>query len=152
LPDGGDIVLTQREAVNDAWDLPKTDTMTPFLERHPDWTDYAQIETPFEWKWYYAFQQVGDQRAETLSQAYRSGRQQRDALIGKASFISPASLLQRQLEKLARTDMRSSLAYEQDGRDFHANLRAWYYPRLFPELPFDAEAAKRELPVYSKPE
>ena len=67
VPEGGDIMLTQREAVNDAWDLPKEATMTPFVERHPDMEPYAEIEGTFEWKWYYAFQQVGDQVAEPLS-------------------------------------------------------------------------------------
>ena len=73
LPDGGDILLTQREAVNDAWDLPKSATMDPFVERHPEWADYTEISQSFEWKWYYAFQQVGDQTVEPLSLAYREG-------------------------------------------------------------------------------
>lgn len=37
LPDGGEIVLTQREAVNDAWDVPREATYTPFLELYPEW-------------------------------------------------------------------------------------------------------------------
>jgi len=149
LPDGGDIILTQREAVNDAWDLPKNDTMEPFIARHPALAEHAEIKDTFEWKWYYAFQQVGDQKAEKLSKAYRGGRELRDDLVRKASIISPASLLQRQLEKLAKTDMQASLAYEQDVRDFHAHLRAWYYPRMFPSTSFDVETVKKELPVYS---
>jgi len=75
LPDGGDIVLTQREAVNDAWDIPKKATYTPFLERNPEWVDYTEWDGAkgFEWKWYYAFQQVGDQKAEAKSGRAKSG-------------------------------------------------------------------------------
>ncbi|MFK7913312.1 MAG: hypothetical protein AB8B93_05315, partial [Pseudomonadales bacterium] len=41
LPDGGDIVLTQREAVNGAWDVPREATYEPFLETHPQWANHT---------------------------------------------------------------------------------------------------------------
>lgn len=149
LPDGGEIVLTQREAVNDAWDLPKEKTYASFIERHPEWDAYRGWDSEaFEWKWYYAFQQVGDQTTEPLSTAYREGRQKRDTLAGWASLISPATLMQRTLERLAQTDMKSAMAYETRVRDFHAQLRAWYYPRLFPNLTYDAAEPLNTLPNY----
>ena len=149
LPEGGEIVLTQREAVNDAWDLPRETTYEPFFERHPEWADKAAwSEDGFEWKWYYAFQQVGDQTAEVLSQAYRDGRAQRDAMTRWSSLISPATLLQRTIENLAGTDMLTAIAYEEHVRDFHANLRTWYYPKMFNSEGYDVERAMRELPVY----
>ena len=151
LPDGGEIVLTQREAVNDAWDLPKEASYTPFLERHPEWADYTAWDAAngFEWKWYYAFQQVGDQRAEMLSEAYRKGQARRDELATWSSLISPATLLQRAMESLAGTDMRSAMSYEQSVRDFHAGLRAWYYPKMFKSEEFNADWAKDALPDFN---
>ena len=131
VPDGGEIMLLQREAVNDAWDLPKSATMQPFVERHPQWADYTQVDRPFEWKWYYAFQQVGDQTAEPLSQAYREGRIERDRLSGTLAWLSPPALSNRALQAIAGTNMAASMAYEQRVRDFHAALRNYYYPRLF---------------------
>ena len=149
LPDNGDIVLTQREAVNDAWDLPKPDTYKPFLERHPEWADYTGWDsTSFEWKWYYAFQQVGDQTVEPLSRAYREGRAKRDRLAGTASLISPATALQRTLERLAATDMTAALSYENQVREFHAELRSWHYPRMFKQDPYSAEDASANLPTF----
>lgn len=146
LPDGGEIVLTQREAVNDAWDLPKAATYDPFMARHPEWDAYRAWDSgAFEWKWYYAFQQVGDQTAEPLSQAYRDGRQKRDGLAGLASILSPTTLLQRTLEGLADTDMKSAIAYETRVRDYHAQLRAWYYPKLFLNLDYDGTTANMDL-------
>jgi ABC-2 type transport system permease protein len=148
VPSGGELLLLQREAVNDAWDKPKAATMTPFVAAHPQWAPHAAIEKPFEWKWYYAFQQVGDQVAEPLSQAYREGRKKRDKVAGLASLISPASLLQRTLEGMSKTDMKSAMAYESDVRDYHAQLRAWYYPRMFKSEDYDAEMANRSLPDF----
>lgn len=149
LPDGGDIVLTQREAVNAAWDKPREATYEPFLERHPEWSgDTAWLEDEFEWKWYFAFQQVGDQTAEPLSQAYRAGQKRRDALAKWSSLISPATMMQRAMEHLAATDMRSAIAYEQSVRDFHANLRTWHYPKMFKSENFDADSATKTLPIF----
>ncbi len=138
LPDGGEIMLTQREAVNDAWDLPKAATMEPFVARHPQWADYAEIRETFEWKWYYAFQQVGDQTVEPLAHAYRTGRIKRDRLAGTLAWLSPPALVERTLQGLAGTGMTDSLAYEQRVRDFHAALRHYYYPRLFRDEVFSA--------------
>ena len=147
IPAGGDIVLTQREVVNDAWDLPKNVTMEAFIARHPEWENEAQIDRPFEWKWYYAFQQVGDQSAETLSTNYRKGIHERDRAASLAAFVSPPVLIDRTLQGLAGTDTRAALAYETTVRDFHARLRTWLYPKLFLEEPFD-RAALSDLPAY----
>lgn len=130
-PSGGDIVLAQREAVNDAWDLPFEQTFTPFLERHPQWTDFTEMKAQFDWKWYYAFQQVGDQKAEPLSLAYRQVTEQKDNLASLAAWASPAMLFQRGLTRLAKTDLQSAMAYEAQIRQFHGELRAFYYPYLF---------------------
>ncbi|MEM0985563.1 MAG: DUF3526 domain-containing protein [Pseudomonadota bacterium] len=144
VPDGGDIMLTQREAVNDAWDLPKDATMGPFLERHPELVEYGEIAATFEWKWYYAFQQVGDQIAEPLSYAYRDGKARRDNLASVLSWLSPPSKVERVLQSVAGTDARAAAAYEARVRAYHAALRDYYYSNLFPEHPFTSEAiAKR---------
>ncbi len=139
LPAGGAILLAQREAVNDAWDLPKAQTMAAFIATHPQWAAHAEVTQPFEWKWYFAFQQVGDQAAEALSQAHREGRVARDRMAGTLAWFAPPAWVERRLTALAGTDTASILAYEQAVRDFHAGLRAWYYPRLFEELPYAAE-------------
>jgi len=147
LPNGGEILLLQRETVNDAWDLPKEATMTPFLKEHPEWSDHATLETAFEWKWYYAFQQVGDQKTAPLVEQYRSARLARDREAGLASFLSPTSFVERSFEKLAGTDAASMIAYENAVRDFHKQLRAFHYPYLFPDEPYDSEKLK-DLPRF----
>lgn len=147
VPDGAEILMLHREAVNDAWDLPKAATMEPFLARHPQWRAFGTVTKPFEWKWYYAFQQVGDQQAEPLSRDYRDGRLARDEAAGLAAFLSPASLVERGFERLARTDARAMIAYEKGVRRFHIRLRGFYYPLLFRDPPYDPLAFER-LPHY----
>ena len=149
-PDGGDIVLAQREAVNDAWDLPKEVTMEPFIARHPEWSAYATIERPFEWKWYYAFQQVGDQTVEEISEKRRAAISKRYLTAGWIALLSPSSLTKRALSRLAQTDVRAALSYQQNIRDYHARLRQFYYPLLFTSADYEQDVLAK-LPEY-KPE
>jgi ABC-2 type transport system permease protein len=148
LPTGADIVMTQREAVNDAWDLPKATTMAAFVEQHPQWAAHTAVERPFAWKWYFAFQQVGDQKARSLSEAYTAGRLERDRLSGRWALVAPPVLLERSLQALAGTDVRSSLAYEARVRAFHAALRGFYYPKLFLDEAFEP-GALAHMPRFS---
>ena len=148
IPTGAEILMTQREAVNDAWDLPVEDTMGPFVERHPEWEGYTHAGEGFDWGWYYAFQQVGDQTAEDLSEAFTAGRVDRDRLAGLFALAAPPALLERLLQNLAGTDMRSVLAYERRVRAFHAELRGFYYPGLYGEAAFDP-ALHTDLPRFS---
>ena len=143
LPDGGEILFTQREAVNDAWDLPKEATMEPFIARHPEWADYTEVGQPFEWKWYYAFQQVRDQTVEPLSDAFREGRIRRDRLAGLLAWLAPPALAERALQALADTGVAATLAYEQQVREFHTALREYYYPRLFRDEPVSSASLEQ---------
>jgi ABC-2 type transport system permease protein len=141
--------LLQRETVNDAWDLPKEATMEPFVERYPEYADHSEIgEQGFEWKWYYAFQQFGDQVVEPLAAQYREARLARDTQADLAAWASPTSLVERAIEKLAGTDARSMISYEDQVRDYHGELRAFYYPLMFPEEPYEEELLKA-LPTFT---
>ncbi len=147
LPEGATILMAQRETVNAAWDLPKAATMEAFVASHPQWAAHTQIRRPFEWKWYFAFQQVGDETAAPLSRARSEGRAARARTAAALSWLAPPAALERQLEALAGTDTQAALAYEQSVRTFHADLRRWYYARMFPDLPF-AQAALAERPQF----
>lgn len=140
IPSGSDILLLQRETVNDAWDLPREATMKPFFERHPEWSDYMAVQSSFEWPWYYAFQQLGDQKTEILSKAYREGRLKRDRFASWVSVFTPPSLFERSLQGLAKTDLNTAIEYEEKVRAFHVELRAFYYPKFFRNEPFDPSA------------
>ena len=149
IPDDGDLLLTQREAVNDAWDLPVEDTMKPFIARHPEWAEYTDIEGTFAWKWYYAFQQVGDQTVEPISLAYRDGRQRRDQLASAWSWIAPSAKVERIFQSIANTDASAYYQYENRIRQFHQSLRLYYYPHLFTNTAFSDEALGQR-PAYSE--
>lgn len=147
-PAGGDILMTQREAVNDAWDLPHSETMEAFVASHPKWEGKTQTDSLFEWKWYYAFQQVGDEKARPLSTAYQQTAEKRYEAAGWVALLSPATLFKRHLTHLAETDAKAAWQYERDVRAFHAELRQFYYPLLFNDAVYD-EAALATRPTFN---
>lgn len=147
MPEGAEITLLQREVVNDAWDLPKEATMTAFTAAYPEWSGHAVVRLPFEWKWYFAFQEVGDLRAATLSAAHRRGIAERDRWAGRIAWLSPPAWVERSLQRLADTDVAAHLRYLDHVRRFHASLREFHYPKLFRDADFGTEALSG-LPVY----
>jgi ABC-2 type transport system permease protein len=94
------------------------------------------MQRPFEWKWYFAFQHLGDQKVEPMSRAYRAGIAKRDARAELVSFALPPIAVQRAMHRLARTDMAAQAAYQDRIRAYHAKLRTYYYPFLFAAKPF----------------
>ena len=143
-PEGGDIVLTQREAVNSAWDKPVEDTWRAFIATHPQWADYTTFDperdSSFNWKWYYAFQQVGDQTASDLSKAYQAATLQKDTIASYVALLSPSLLTQRLLSSAADTNVSAMVGYENDVRAFHKVLRKFYYYHLFKDPEFSQES------------
>jgi ABC-2 type transport system permease protein len=134
---GAQIALIQRETIHRAWDLPKSTTMNAFTDAYPEWVNHAQVSRPFEWKWYFAFQEVGDLQVAELSRRYRSDIAAREGLADRLAWLSPPALVERLLQRLAKTDMSAHLLYIDNVRAFHAALRHFYYPKLFREEPFD---------------
>jgi ABC-2 type transport system permease protein len=139
VPQGGEILLQQRETVNDAWDLPEEVTMDAFVKSHPEWSDHAGLGDGFDWKWYYAFQQLGDESVADLSEALREGIRSRDDVMGTVAWFTPPLLVDRLFARLARTDIDAFQRYEACVRDYHATLRQAQYPMIFRVDPYDPE-------------
>lgn len=148
VPAGAQIALLQRERVNAAWDLPKETTMTAFTTAYPEWSNHAEVKSPFEWKWYFAFQEVGDRHTASLSLTHRTGIAERDRLAGLASWLSPPALVERTFQRLAKTDVAAHLQYLDRVRQFHSELREFHYPLLFRDEPFKEQRFSK-LPVYT---
>lgn len=136
IPNGAAIMRENREAVHDAWDLDRNATLQRFYKLYPEFATSAPMQRPFEWKWYYAFQHLGDQQVKPLSRAYRAGIAERDARAGLVALVLPPIAIQRGFHQIARTDMAAQAAYQERIRTYHTHLRTYYYPFLFTDKPF----------------
>jgi ABC-2 type transport system permease protein len=137
LRQGMELSLLQRNAVHRAWDIPKSDTMQAFFRTHPEWAGTAPVTAPFHWKWYFAFHQVGDQSVDGLAREYRDGVLARTAWSERLGHVLPGVGVQLALHRLADSDPRAQMAYLDRVREFHGELRRFYYPYIFDERPFD---------------
>ncbi|ATH16105.1 ABC transporter permease [Delftia acidovorans] len=136
---GVELMLAQRQTVHGAWDLPREQTMERFFRNHPEWRDTAPLPAGFHWKWYYAFQQLGDESVASQFAAYRAGLQARQAWTGRLGWLLPGVGVQAALHRQAGTDLLAQLAYQDDIAAFHARLRAFLYPYLFEDRTFGAQ-------------
>jgi ABC-2 type transport system permease protein len=146
------LTVQQREAIHGGWDRPKAETMTRFYGDYPQYRDTAAIRERFAWRWYYAFQYLGDKSAAPLAAAYATGLRQRAELAGRLAWLSPAVALQASLSALAGTDLPAHLAFQQSATRYHSALRAFYYPFLFRQIPFThADYAREPRHTFTSP-
>ena len=113
--------------------------MDAFVDSHPEWAEHAAVGDGFDWKWYYAFQQLGDESVAGLSTALREGVRKRDDVMRKVAWISPPLLVDRVFARAARTDIAAFQRYDACARDFHEELRRAHYPMLFGAASYDLE-------------
>lgn len=147
---GVDLMLAQRQAVHGAWDEPREETMARFFRSHPQWQGTAPLPPGFHWKWYFAFQQLGDERVAAQVAAYRESLLARQRWTLRLGWLLPGVGAQAALARLAETDLEAQLAYQDAIAEFHRRLRSFYYPYLFDDLPFgerDFEAQPRFEPA-----
>ncbi|MCU0728700.1 MAG: DUF3526 domain-containing protein [Sphingopyxis sp.] len=135
---GVELTLAQREEVHAGWDRPKAETMAAFIRLYPEWADRAEVESGFHWKWYYAFQHLGDRAVAAQTAAYRRALLARDAETRALGWVLPGVGVQYILHRQARTDLRAQLDYQDRIRQFHERVRRYYYPYIFNERPFRA--------------
>lgn len=133
---GVELTLAQREKIHGGWDRPKQETMDAFFQVHPEWRNTKPVEGGFHWKWYYAFQHLGDLAAAPQAKAYRAGLEERDRWTARSGVLLLAVGVQTLLHRWAHTDLRAGLAYQDRIRAYHERLRRFYYPYLFNDLPF----------------
>ncbi|MFT3821758.1 MAG: DUF3526 domain-containing protein [Rubrivivax sp.] len=146
---GVELMLAQRQAVHGAWDLPPEDTMKRFFHTHPEWKDTAPLPAGFHWKWYYAFQQLGDESVAQQVAAYRQGLLARQRWTEWIGWCLPGVGVQAVLHREARTDLLAQLAYQDAIAAFHARLRAHFYPYLFNDVRFEPQDFAR-LPRFEQ--
>ena len=143
---GVELTLAHRENVHGAWEIPHDQTMETFYASHPRLRDSPPLSGGFQWKWYFAFHQNGDESVSEQVAAYRQGLQARDTWTARVGLILPGVGVQWLMSRLARTDLQAQLDYQRRIEDFHRRLREFYYSYLFYDRPFgaaDFEAAPK---------
>lgn len=135
---GVDLMLAQRQIVHGAWEVPRERTMQRFFESHPELKDTAPLAKGFQWKWYFAFHQVGDESVAGQAQQYREGLLKRQAWTDRIGWFLPGVGAQVALHQFANTDLPAQLHYQDQITNYHKQIRTYYYPYLFHDLEFNS--------------
>lgn len=133
---GVELMLAQRQAVHGAWDQSREDTLARFFKVYPQWQHTAPLPPGFHWKWYYAFQHLGDVSVAPQVAAYREALVARQGATEALGLALPGVGLQAVLHRAAHTDLLAQLAYQDAITAFHTRLREHYYPYLFDAKPY----------------
>jgi len=136
---GIDLTLNQRHSVHGAWETPREITMQKFYAGHPKWKDSPPLPEGFHMKWYFAFQQVGDESVDNEAEEYRNGLMARQKWSSLLGWLLPGVGAQSVLHRVADTDLLAQLAYEDRIADYHRQIREFYYDFLFFDRPFGME-------------
>jgi ABC-2 type transport system permease protein len=137
LADAAAIARENREEVHAGWDRPKAETMARFVALYPAYQDQSANGTAFEWKWYFAFQQLGDDAVVTDSVARDAGIARREAWAQRLGWLLPPLKAAQTMQQLAGSDVTADLAFKTQVRVFHRRLREYHYPYMFGGRPMD---------------
>lgn len=136
VDEGLAISLKQRQEVHSGWDKPRAASMKRFFQRYPQFKDTASVEGAFKWKWYFAFQELGDASVEPLFKNYMRKLSERAALNANLNTLSPAAKLQQAMNGISGTGFQAQLDFLMAGKNYHEHLKEFYYPFLYKDLPF----------------
>ena len=136
VPDGAALARENREDVHAGWDRPREATMQRFLALYPQLAPGSGLPPTFHYKWYFAFQHLGDLHVAAETRAYRDGIARRAEVARIVGWLLPPAGLAQAMAAQAGTDVTAQLAYQQRIRAYHTRLRAYFYGFLFSEKPF----------------
>lgn len=136
VPDGAALARENREDVHAGWDRPREDTMRRFLAIYPQYATGSALPPTFHYKWYFAFQHLGDLHVADQSRAYREGIARRASLARTTGWLLPPAGIAQSMAALAETDVTAQLAYQDRVRAYHRRLREYYYDYLFSDKAF----------------
>lgn len=69
--------------------------MQAFFQHYPQYRGTKPVEGGFHWKWYYAFQHLGDLSVANQTNSYRAGLEARDAWTRRLAIILPCATQSR---------------------------------------------------------
>ncbi len=142
-----EVTVKQREGYHNKWDKSKAETMQKFYEIYPEYKIFPIPEDKFSWGWYYAMNLMGDLEAENSSGKYVEKLQKRDELTNQVSLFLPTINTQLGFNSLTDNDLQNHLKYLESVRNYHKQIREYFYPDIFRNAKVD-EVNWQNLPKH----
>ena len=152
VPESLAAMVKQREGYHEKWDMDKKITMGKFYTHYPQFKKYGVPQETFSWTWYYAMQQMGDDESLTERMAMRAKIKQRENASRWLATAIPTMHTQLAFNDIVRTSLSSHLQLLDQTREFHEQLRLYFYPKIFENVPVKSEDWKKFKPEYTRAE
>ena len=131
VPEALTTTIAQRDGYHVKWDTDKKATIEAFYKHYPQFKTYGYPTDGFNWLWYYAMQQMGDDESQPQQNALDKKIRLRDKASNSVSYVIPNMHLQLAFNQLAGTSTRQHMEYLNETEAFHEELRLFFYPKVF---------------------
>ncbi|GAA4272444.1 DUF3526 domain-containing protein [Aquimarina gracilis] len=131
VPEALSTAIAQRDGYHVKWDTDKLATIEKFYKHYPQFKKYGYPTDGFNWLWYYAMQQMGDDDSKKQQEALNDKIKLREQTSRQIATVIPNMHLQLVFNQLAGTSMNQQMEYLEATDAFHEKLRLFFYPKIF---------------------
>jgi ABC-2 type transport system permease protein len=133
VPEALSTAIAQRDGYHTKWDTDKLSTIEKFYQHYPQYKKYGYPTEGFNWLWYYAMQQMGDDDSKIQQDALNDKIKLREETSKLIAYIIPNIHVQLSFNHIAGTSMNEHMNYLRQTEAFHEKLRLFFYPKIFEE-------------------
>ncbi|WP_299184886.1 DUF3526 domain-containing protein [uncultured Aquimarina sp.] len=131
VPEALSTAIAQRDGYHVKWDTDKLATIEKFYEHYPQFKEYGYPTDGFNWLWYYAMQQMGDDDSKNQQEALNEKIKLREQTSSRIASIIPNMHIQLVFNRLSGTSMSQQMDYLEATDAYHEKLRLFFYPKIF---------------------
>ncbi|QKX03588.1 DUF3526 domain-containing protein [Aquimarina sp. TRL1] len=152
VPEALNTAIAQRDGYHVKWDTDKLATIQKFYKHYPQFEKYGYPTEGFNWLWYYAMQQMGDDDSKEEQEALGEKIKLREEASRRIASVIPNMHLQLVFNQLAGTSMSQQMKYLEGTHAFHEKLRLFFYPKIFDGKHADTVDWSQFKPAYHQTE
>ena len=119
--------------------IQKTFVWKKFMSEYPQ---YSDTDTTDFTKWQYAGYTLLDKKANFLNAELEEQIVERNAILKKWSWLSPASIAHEILSGLSNTDRKNHIEFITKVHAYHKQFRDIYYAKIFSNEKFSQQDLK----------
>ena len=117
VPEALSTAIAQRDGYHVKWDTDKRATIEKFYQHYPQFKKYGFPTGGFNWLWYYAMQQMGDDDSKDERNALTKKIKLREKTSSVVASVLPNMHMQLVFNQLAGTSMSCLLYTSPSPRD-----------------------------------
>lgn len=133
-PEAFSTMIKQRDGYHKKWDTNKRETMEAFYKTYPQYEKFGYPpEKGFNWIWYYAMHNAGDEEAKEFSKSLESKVLKREQQSRTWAKFFPTIHTQLTFNDLAQSSLSNQIDFLRQTNKFHEEIRLYFYPKIFSE-------------------